>query len=81
MSTRNIAVGDGNARPPQAEPSQLMQGPGSQSSSNFIVREQPIWDPFLMRESDDVYVLVYELVGLNFARLVSCARMPKGVTN
>jgi hypothetical protein len=34
-----------------------------------------------MRESDDVYVLVYEIIGLGFARLVSCARMPKGVSN
>lgn len=80
MSTRTIAVTDGNARPPQAEPSQLMQGLGSQSASAFVIMEQPIWDPFLMREADDVYVIVYE-IGLGFRRLVSCARMPKGVSN
>lgn len=81
MSTRSIAVTDGNERPRQAEPSQVMQGFTGHSSPSFIVREVPIWDPLLMRESGDVYVLVYEIIGLNFARLVSCARMPKGVTN
>jgi hypothetical protein len=74
MSTHRTApVAGGNARPLSVPPEHLGGAANHNTPSEFVIVEYPIYDPILLRESDDSYVVTWE-VRAGFRRLVSVVR-------